>query len=100
MKKYQEIKEATVNFRDPVTTDDRITLIGHSFSFHNAGDSTVSLNDRWTIAPSSTFQLAVPQDDMVFFLKVIVKFTGGATNKLEIAEVQLKGCDYSNYAKQ
>lgn len=98
--KYQKIRETDVNFRDPVTSDERVTLIGHSFSLHNAGDSTVSLDDRWTIAPKSTFQLAVPQDDMVFFVKVLVKFTGGSTNKLEIAEVQLKGCDYSNYEKQ
>lgn len=100
MDKYQLIKEATVNFQDPVTKDSRITLIGHSFSLHNAGDSIISVDGRWTIKPGSTFQLAVPQDNMVFFTKVQIKFTGGTTKRLEIAEVQLKGCEYSNYTKQ
>jgi hypothetical protein len=96
-----DILELTLHTMKPVTESGAVVVTGSSISFYNAGDSTVTIDNHWTIPAGGTFQIGVSDErKSIITSKIKVVFSGGTTNNLQIILLVPKGKEFSNYIQQ
>lgn len=92
------IREGAIDFDDPITANAMLELDGVlSFSIHNAGTATVTLDGRYTLNPGSTFSGGNPDANIVYSQKIRITFGTTGTKRLEVSTSRMKGGPYSNY---
>ena len=96
----QKLKEYSLDVRLPVTSNDRILVIGKSLLLHNAGTNTATINGNLTLVAGATIQFNFPHPDEIIASYIRVIFSGGGINRLEIVTAVPIGFDYSNYKPQ
>jgi len=100
MLKRPQILESVIDTLMPITEAKVLQVDGAlGVSLNNAGDSTVTINNVWTMLPGATLQLASPTPMVVVNCSLTIKFTGGTTNRLEIMEQRIKSPAFSNFTK-
>jgi len=95
------LQEAALEFAAPMTQNGNVDLDGVlSFTLHNAGTATVTLEGTYTLAPGATFNGGLPGSALIVAQKIRVIFGATGNRRLEIGLVRLKGEQYSNYTRK